>query len=221
MKISDKSSSAPESAENKLAELFKKNFRRKRKLLSGANLLMTLILIPLLKLLDGTDYSLLWRTVMVAATVTLFIQNLRQNSCMKKQLAALSEHTLECVFSELESCPCFRNSFYFTSDYLFSTEGMILPYYEITEVLTRSYVSTGVGFVTNLVIKTRSYGRCVVPVGIGHLYESFYDTLGQKCPNAKISFRATYQKATRQEYFDTIKADSINVIRKKSKQEDK
>ena len=77
MKISDKSSSAPESAENKLAELFKKNFRRKRKLLSGANLLMTLILIPLLELLDGTDYSLLWRTVMVAATVTLFIQNLR------------------------------------------------------------------------------------------------------------------------------------------------
>ncbi|MGN0692341.1 MAG: hypothetical protein ACI4K7_08340, partial [Oscillospiraceae bacterium] len=146
MKISDKDNTAPENAENKLTELFRKNYRRKRHLLSGANLLMTLILIPLLKLLDDTDYSLLWRTVMVIVTATLFIQNLRQSSCMKKQLADLSEYTLECVFKELESCPCFRNSFYFTSDYLFSTEGIILPYYEITEVLTRSYVTTGVGF---------------------------------------------------------------------------
>lgn len=204
-----------ENGQKSVFEIYKKNYRRKQRMSVLMNILMTFILIPLLKILDGADYSTFWRILSVVLSAGLFVQNIRQSRMLRRQAESLSEYELECVVGELDRCPVYRKSFYFTSEYLFSTEGMILPYYEIKEAITRSYVSTGVGFVTNIVFVTRSFGKCVIPVGIGHLNEDFYDTLELKCPNAKISFRATYQKATREEYFDTIRADSINVIRKK------
>lgn len=203
------------SGQESIFELYKRNYKRKQRMSFGMNVLMTVILIPLLKILDGADYSTFWRILSVVLSAGLFVQNIRQSRMLRRQAESLSEYELECVVGELDRCPVYRKSFYFTSEYLFSTEGIVLPYYEIKEAMTRSYVSTGVGFVTNIVFVTRSFGKCVVPVGIGHLSEEFYDTLEQKCPNAIISFRATYQKATREEYFDTIRADSINVIRKR------
>ena len=45
--------------------------------------------------------------------------------------------------------------------------------------------------------------------------ENFYDMLMKKCPSADILLHANYQKADITEYFTTVKAESIVVIRKK------
>lgn len=137
---------------------------------------------------------------------------------MKRQLEALSENAAENISAELENCEKYR-CFRFTSEYLFSEDGLILPYYEIDEVKTNTYV--GSPSATNIVFKTKSFGKCTVPVGLGVMNEDFYNMLSEKCPSADIIFRANYQKADMGEYFDTVRADSINVIRKKSKQEEK
>lgn len=131
---------------------------------------------------------------------------------MKRQLGGLSENAAERISAELESCANFR-SFYFTSEYLFSAEGLILPYYEIDEVKTNTYVGSPTA--TNIIFKTKSYGKCVVRVGLGYMNEKFYNMLMQKCPSADILFRVNYQKADMTEYFATVKAESIVVIRKK------
>lgn len=131
---------------------------------------------------------------------------------MKRQLGGLSENAADKIAAELESCTNFR-SFYFTSEYLFSAEGLILPYYEIDEVKTNTYVGSPTA--TNIVLRTKSYGKCIVTVGLGYMNENFYDMLMKKCPSADILFRANYQKADITEYFTTVKAESIVVIRKK------
>ena len=131
---------------------------------------------------------------------------------MKKQLEGLSENAADKIAAELESSKSFR-SFYFTSEYLFSVEGLILPYYEIDEVKTNTYV--GSPSATNIVFKTKSYGKCIVTVGLGYMNESFYNMLSAKCPNAELLFRVNYQKADMEEYFNTLRAESIIVIRKK------
>lgn len=195
-----------------LFSLYKKRFKRKQLLWDVLSISYTLILIPLIRLLDGTDYSTVWRIISIAVGVCLYAQNIRQSRIMKKQLQALSENTAEKISAELESCERFR-CFFFTSEYLFSEEGMILPYYEIEEIITKSYVCSPI--VTNIVFKTKSFGKCVVNVGLGYMTESFYELLSQKCPNAELHFRATGQKADIEEYFNTIRAESINVIRKK------
>ena len=194
-----------------LFSLYKKRFKRKQLLWDALSISYTLVLIPLMKFLDGTDYSTLWRIISIAVGISLYAKNIMQSRIMKRQLEALSENTAEKISSELESCKHFR-SFAFTSEYLFSEEGMILPYYEIEEVITKSYASSPV--VTTIVFKTRSFGKCSVQVGYGYMNENFYDYLSQKCPNAELHFRATYQKADMEEYFDTVRAESINVIRK-------
>lgn len=131
---------------------------------------------------------------------------------MKKQLEGLSENAADKIAAELESCTNFR-SFYFTLEYLFSAEGLILPYYEIDEVKTNTYVGSPTA--TNIVFRTKSYGKCTVTVGLGYMNENFYDMLMKKCPSADILFRVNYQKADITEYFTTVKAESIVVIRKK------
>ncbi|MBD5138331.1 MAG: hypothetical protein HDT24_03335 [Ruminococcus sp.] len=195
-----------------LLSLYKKRFRRKQLYWDVLSISYTLILIPLIRFVDGTDYSTLWRIISIAAGVALYATNIRQSRIMKKQLEALSENTAEKISAELESCERFR-SFSFTSEYLFSEEGMILPYYEIEEVVTKSYVCSPT--VTTIAFKTKSFGKCVVNVGFGYMNESFYDLLSQKCPSAELHFRATYQKADMEEYFNTVRAKSINVVRKK------
>ena len=45
--------------------------------------------------------------------------------------------------------------------------------------------------------------------------EDFYRLLSEKCPNADILFKVNYQKADMEEYFNTLRAESIIVIRKK------
>ena len=72
---------------------------------------------------------------------------------MKRQLDAISENTAERISAELESCEQFR-VFAFTSEYLFSKEGLIIPYYEIEEVITNTYV--GSPSATNIVFKTKN-----------------------------------------------------------------
>ena len=89
----------------------------------------------------------------------------------------------------------------------------ILPYYEIDEVKTNTYVGSPTA--TNIVFRTKSYGKCTVMVGPGYMNEDFYDMLMKKCPSADILFRVNYQKADITEYFATAKAESIVVIRKK------
>lgn len=198
-----------------LFSLYKKRFKRKQLLWNALSISYTLILIPLLRFLDGTDYSTVWRIISIAVGVCVFAQNIRQSRIMKRQLEALSENTAEKISAELESCERFR-CFSFTSEYLFSEEGMILPYYEIEEIVTKSYVCSPI--VTTIAFKTKSFGKCVVNVGFGYMLESFYDLLLQKCPNAELHFRATGQKADMEEYFNTVRAESINVIRKKQEE---
>lgn len=191
---------------------YKKRFRYKQRLWNILSITYTVILIPLLKLLDGTDYSTLWRIISIVTSIVLIGLNIKQSRSMKKQLEGLSENAADKIAAELESCTNFR-SFYFTSEYLFSAEGLILPYYEIDEAKTNTYVGSPTG--TNIIFKTKSYGKCVVRVGLGYMNEKFYNMLMQKCPSADILFRVNYQKADMTEYFATVKAESIVVIRKK------
>ena len=191
---------------------YKKRFRYKQRLWNILSITYTVILIPLLKLLDGTDYSTLWRIISIVTSIVLIGLNIKQSRSMKKQLEGLSENAADKIAAELESCTNFR-SFYFTSEYLFSAEGLILPYYEIDEVKTNTYVGSPTA--TNIVFRTKSYGKCTVTVGLGYMNENFYDMLMKKCPSADILFRVNYQKADMTEYFATVKAESIVVIRKK------
>ena len=197
---------------NSLFLRYKKRFQYKQRLWNILSIVYTVILIPLLKLLEGTDYSMLWRMISIIISIALIGLNIKQSRSMKRQLGGLSENAAEKISAELESCTNFR-SFYFTSEYLFSTEGLILPYYEIDEVKTNTYVGSPTA--TNIVFRTKSYGKCTVTVGLGYMNENFYDMLMKKCPSADILFRVNYQKADITEYFTTVKTESIVVIRKK------
>lgn len=195
-----------------LFAIYKKHFRRKQLLWNVLSITYTLFLIPLIKFLDGTDYSTLWKIISIAMGIALFAMNFIQSRSMKRQLEAISENTAEKISAELESCEQFR-VFAFTSEHLFSKEGLIIPYYEIEEVITNTYV--GSPSATNIVFKTKSFGKLRIPVGLGHMNEGFYDMISRKCPNADILFRVNYQKADMEEYFNTLRAESITVIRNK------
>ena len=197
---------------NSLFGQYKKRFKFKQRLWNILSIVYTLILIPLLRFLDGRDYSVVWRIISVVTTVALITMNFIQSRSMKRQLEAISEASAEKIAAELERCEWYR-VFALTSEYLFSKEGLILPYYEIMEIITNTYV--GSPSATNMTFRTRSFGRIYVPVGLGNMDESFYKLLSEKCPNAELKFRVNYQKADMTEYFATVKAESIVVIRKK------
>lgn len=197
---------------NSLFGQYKKRFKFKQRLWNILSIVYTLILIPLLRFLDGRDYSVVWRIISVVTTVALITMNFIQSRSMKRQLEAISEASAEKIAAELERCEWYR-VFALTSEYLFSKEGLILPYYEIMEIITNTYV--GSPSATNMTFRTRSFGRIYVPVGLGNMDESFYKLLSEKCPNAELKFRVNYQKADREEYYNTLKAGSIIVIRKK------
>lgn len=197
---------------NSLFGQYKKRFKFKQRLWNILSIVYTLILIPLLRFLDGRDYSVVWRIISVVTTVALITMNFIQSRSMKRQLEAISEASAEKIAAELERCEWYR-VFALTSEYLFSKEGLILPYYEIMEIITNTYV--GSPSATNMTFRTRSFGRIYVPVGLGNMDESFYKLLSEKCPNAELKFRVNYQKANMEEYYNTLKAGSIIVIRKK------
>ena len=197
---------------NSLFGQYKKRFKSKQRLWNILSIVYTLILIPLLRFLDGRDYSVVWRIISVVITVSLITMNFIQSRSMKRQLEAISEASAEKIAAELENCVKYR-VFAFTSEYLFSKEGLILPYYEIEEVITSTYVGSPTA--TSIYFKTRSFGRIYVPVGLGNMNESFYKLLSEKCPDAELKFRVNYQKADMEEYYNTLKAGSIIVIRKK------
>jgi len=197
---------------NSLFGQYKKRFKFKQRLWNILGIVYTLILIPLLRFLDGRDYSMVWRIISVVTTVALITMNFIQSRSMKRQLEAISEASAEKIAAELERCEWYR-VFALTSEYLFSKEGLILPYYEIMEIITNTYV--GSPSATNMTFRTRSFGRIYVPVGLGNMDESFYKLLSEKCPNAELKFRVNYQKADMEEYYNTLKAGSIIVIRKK------
>lgn len=197
---------------NSLFGQYKKRFKFKQRLWNILSIVYTLILIPLLRFLDGRDYSVVWRIISVVTTVALITMNFIQSRSMKRQLEAISEASAEKIAAELERCEWYR-VFALTSEYLFSKEGLILPYYEIMEIITNTYV--GSPSATNITFRTRSFGRIYVPVGLGNMDESFYKLLSEKCPNAELKFRVNYQKADMEEYYNTLKAGSIIVIRKK------
>jgi len=197
---------------NSLFGQYKKRFKFKQRLWNILSIVYTLILIPLLRFLDGRDYSVVWRIISVVTTVALITMNFIQSRSMKRQLEAISEASAEKIAAELERCEWYR-VFALTSEYLFSKEGLILPYYEIVEIITNTYV--GSPSATNMTFRTRSFGRIYVPVGPGNMDESFYKLLSEKCPNAELKFRVNYQKADMEEYYNTLKAGSIIVIRKK------
>ena len=197
---------------NSLFGQYKKRFKFKQRLWNILSIVYTLILIPLLRFLDGRDYSVVWRIISVVTTVALITMNFIQSRSMKRQLEAISEASAEKIAAELERCEWYR-VFALTSEYLFSKEGLILPYYEIMEFITNTYV--GSPSATNMTFRTRSFGRIYVPVGLGNMDESFYKLLSEKCPNAELKFRVNYQKADMEEYYNTLKAGSIIVIRKK------
>lgn len=197
---------------NSLFGQYKKRFKFKQRLWNILSIVYTLILIPLLRFLDGRDYSAVWRIISVVTTVALITMNFIQSRSMKRQLEAISEASAEKIAAELERCEWYR-VFALTSEYLFSKEGLILPYYEIMEIITNTYV--GSPSATNMTFRTRSFGRIYVPVGLGNMDESFYKLLSEKCPNAELKFRVNYQKADMEEYYNTLKAGSIIVIRKK------
>jgi len=196
---------------NSLFGQYKKRFKFKQRLWNILSIVYTLILIPLLRFLDGRDYSVVWRIISVVTTVALITMNFIQSRSMKRQLEAISEASAEKIAAELERCEWYR-VFALTSEYLFSKEGLILPYYEIMEIITNTYV--GSPSATNMTFRTRSFGRIYVPVGLGNMDESFYKLLSEKCPNAELKFRVNYQKADMEEYYNTLKAGSIIVIRK-------
>ena len=197
---------------NSLFGLYKKHFKFKQRLWNILSIVYTLILIPLLRFLDGRDYSMVWRIISVVTTAALITMNFIQSRSMKRQLEAISEASAEKIAAELEHCEWYR-VFALTSEYLFSKEGLILPYYEIMEIITNTYV--GSPSATNMTFRTRSFGRIYVPVGLGNMDESFYKLLSKKCPNAELKFRVNYRKADMEEYYNTLKAGSIIVIRKK------
>ena len=197
---------------NSLFGQYKKRFKFKQRLWNILSIVYTLILIPLLRFLDGRDYSVVWRIISVVTTVALITMNFIQSRSMERQLEAISEASAEKIAAELERCEWYR-VFALTSEYLFSKEGLILPYYEIMEIITNTYV--GSPSATNMTFRTRSFGRIYVPVGPGNMDESFYKLLSEKCPNAELKFRVNYQKADMEEYYNTLKAGSIIVIRKK------
>lgn len=197
---------------NSLFGQYKKRFKFKQRLWNILSIVYTLILIPLLRFLDGRDYSVVWRIISVVTTVALITMNFIQSRSMKRQLEAISEASAEKIAAELERCEWYR-VFALTSEYLFSKEGLILPYYEIMEIITNTYV--GSPSATNMTFRTRSFGRIYVPVGLGNMDESFYKLLSEKCSNAELKFRVNYQKADMEEYYNTLKAGSIIVIRKK------
>ena len=197
---------------NSLFGQYKKRFKFKQRMWNVLSIVYTLILIPLLRFLDGRDYSVVWRIISIVTTAALIIMNLIQSRSMKRQLEAISEASAEKIAAELEHCEWYR-VFAFTSEYLFSKEGLILPYYEIEEVITSTYV--GSPSATNMTFRTRSFGRIYVPVGLGNMNESFYKLLSEKCTDAELKFRVNYQKADMEEYYNTLKAGSIIVIRKK------
>lgn len=197
---------------NSLFGQYKKRFKFKQRLWNILSIVYTLILIPLLRFLDGRDYSVVWRIISVVTTVALITMNFIQSRSMKRQLEAISEASAEKIAAELERCEWYR-VFALTSEYLFSKEGLILPYYEIVGIITNTYV--GSPSATNMTFRTRSFGRIYVPVGPGNMDESFYKLLSEKCPNAELKFRVNYQKADMEEYYNTLKAGSIIVIRKK------
>ena len=197
---------------NSLFGQYKKRFKFKQRLWNILSIVYTLILIPLLRFLDGRDYSVVWRIISVVTTVALITMNFIQSRSMKRQLEAISEASAEKIAAELERCEWYR-VFALTSEDLFSKEGLILPYYEIMEIITNTYV--GSPSATNMTFRTRSFGRIYVPVGLGNMDESFYKLLSEKCPNAELKFRVNYQKADMEEYYNTLKAGSIIVIRKK------
>ena len=197
---------------NSLFGQYKKRFKSKQRMWNVLSIVYTLILIPLLRFLDGRDYSVVWRIISIVTTAALIIMNLIQSRSMKRQLEAISEASAEKIAAELENGVKYR-VFAFTSEYLFSKEGLILPYYEIEEVITSTYVASPTA--TSIYFKTRSFGRLSVPVGLGNMNESFYKLLSEKCPNAELKFRVNYQKADMEEYYNTLKAGSIIVIRKK------
>ena len=196
---------------NSLFGQYKKRFKFKQRLWNILSIVYTLILIPLLRFLDGRDYSVVWRIISVVTTVALITMNFIQSRSMKRQLEAISEASADKIAAELERCEWYR-VFALTSEYLFSKEGLILPYYEIMEIITNTYV--GSPSATNMTFRTRSFGRIYVPVGLGNMDESFYKLLSEKCPNAELKFRVNYQKADMEEYYNTLKAGSIIVIRK-------
>lgn len=197
---------------NSLFGQYKKRFKSKQRMWNILSIVYTLILIPLLRFLDGRDYSVVWRIISIATTAALIIMNLIQSRSMKRQLEAISEASAEKIAAELEHCEWYR-VFALTSEYLFSKEGLILPYYEIEEVITSTYVASPTA--TSIYFKTRSFGRLRVPVGLGNMNEDFYRLLSEKCPDAELKFRVNYQKADMEEYYNTLKAGSIIVIRKK------
>ena len=197
---------------NSLFGQYKKRFKFKQRLWNILSIVYTLILIPLLRFLDGRDYSVVWRIISVVTTVALITMNFIQSRSMKRQLEAISEASAEKIAAELERCEWYR-VFALTSEYLFSKEGLILPYYEIMEIITNTYV--GSPSATNMTFRTRSFGRIYVPVGLGNMDESFYKLLSEKCTTAELKFRVNYQKADMEEYYNTLKAGSIIVIRKK------
>lgn len=197
---------------NSLFEQYKKHFKSKQRMWNILSIVYSVILIPLLKFLDGRDYSRIWQMISIAATVTLITMNFIQSRSMKRQLEAVSEASAEKIEAELENCVKYR-VFAFTSEYLFSKEGLILPYYEIEEVRTNTYSASPPA--TSIIFKTRSFGRIYVSVGLKNMSEDFYRLLSEKCPNAEISFRVNYQKADMEEYFNTLRAESIVVVRKK------
>lgn len=197
---------------NSLFGQYKKRFKFKQRLWNILSIVYTLILIPLLRFLDGRDYSVVWRIISVVTTVALITMNFIQSRSMKRQLEAISEASAEKIAAELERCEWYR-VFALTSEYLFSKEGLILPYYEIMEIITNTYV--GSPSATNMTFRTRSFGRIYVPVGLGNMNEDFYRLLSEKCPDAELKFRVNYQKADMEEYYNSLKAGSIIVIRKK------
>lgn len=197
---------------NSLFGQYKKRFKFKQRMWNVLSIVYTLILIPLLRFLDGRDYSVVWRIISVVITVSLITMNFIQSRSMKRQLEAISEASAEKIAAELEHCEWYR-VFALTSEYLFSKEGLILPYYEIMEIITNTYVASPTA--TSIYFKTRSFGRIYVPVGLGNMNESFYKLLSEKCPDAELKFRVNYQKADMEEYYNTLKAGSIIVIRKK------
>lgn len=153
---------------NSLFGQYKKRFKFKQRLWNILGIVYTLILIPLLRFLDGRDYSMVWRIISVVTTVALITMNFIQSRSMKRQLEAISEASAEKIAAELERCEWYR-VFALTSEYLFSKEGLILPYYEIVEIITNTYV--GSPSATNMTFRTRSFGRIYVPVGLGNMDE--------------------------------------------------
>lgn len=198
--------------DDRLFGLYKKNIRKISLFWTVFNIVYTLLLIPLLKFVDGHDYGMLWKIIAVSVDVALIFYNLKQNYSFKKQLNAVSEYDSQVIEKELESCTPYRK-LYFTSKYLFSTEGIVLPYYEIDTLITISYTSSPTA--TSLLIKTKSFGNCRVRIGLGVLPKEFYETFVKNCPVAEIVFKVNYQKAHMEEYYNTIKKESIIVVRSK------